>query len=570
LKDGAEMKLNFDIKKLPCITEGGEGIIYEYDSTWQNCVIKQYKSHVDLMSKEKKIKLLISKKLPKEVVAPLDIVYDQNDNFLGYIMKKVKGNDFKKLVNKKFVMASNITTKDILQMLVSIQMVLNQLHDQDIYIGDLNDQNILFDDQLNVYFIDCDSWAIGSEKCDVVMDLFKDPLLVANDFNKNTDIYAFSILVWKTLTRIHPFGGVTDPDMDIMERMQRGISIINHPEIKIPRTIKPWNNLSPVLITALEKVFLNQSRILGDELKDMYDNLAFCDIDKEYYYNKFTTCPICDKNAKLQLKPICQGIQSGLTLIPLLNAKEIKLVINQSTYLDNNGDIVYIKTGRRTKYDGKKYYFDDDFVVITDSNCINILNGGHVVSKKYKSEIVVENGKIYYLKQNNSLVEMTLMSNGNSITPLCKCSNNAYFNVVNGKYFVFNYFDKKSIANVNGHNFTVECNDKIINYGIHYDEIGDCWLLILEDAKAHFHTFIFNEHEIMYKTDQIKYDCSLANVCICKKTLFIPIDGRIRGFSYSKNTFKDFECSIVDGNSKLYKEKNKFIIVNDENIYSLG
>ena len=52
----------------------------------------------------------------------------------------------------------------------------------------MNDQNILFDIKTkNVFLIDTDSWAIGSEKCEVAMDLFKDPKLFGDNFNADTD-----------------------------------------------------------------------------------------------------------------------------------------------------------------------------------------------------------------------------------------------------------------------------------------------------------------------------------------------------------------------------------------------
>ena len=76
-------------------------------------------------------------------------------------------------------------------------------------------------------------------------------------------------MIWKTLTRIRPHGGTMTPDMDIVERMKRGICVIDNPKVKIPRTIKPWKNLSPYLVDSLKKIFENKSRSMGDELKHM-------------------------------------------------------------------------------------------------------------------------------------------------------------------------------------------------------------------------------------------------------------------------------------------------------------
>lgn len=81
---------------------------------------------------------------------------------------------------------------------------------------------------------------------------------------------------------------------------------------------------------------------------------------------------------------------------------------------------------------------------------------------------------------------------------------------------------------------------------------------------------IFENGAVDYETEQIKYNCQLSNLCISNSTLFIPVDGKIRGFSYAKSVFKDFECSVVNDGSRLVKKKNKFVIINNENIYSLG
>ena len=78
------------------------------------------------------------------------------------------------------------------------------------------------------------------------------------------------------------------------------------------------------------------------------------------------------------------------------------------------------------------------------------------------------------------------------------------------------------------------------------------------------------ERGVEYETDQISYQCSLSAPCISNSTIYIPIDGKIRGFSYVRSIFKDFACDVVDHDSTLIKKKNQFVIVNHENIYKLG
>lgn len=564
------MSIIFDCTNQTPLTEGGEGIIYEYNGK----IIKIYKPSVNIHSKENKIRILMNKSLPNEVVTPRDIVTDKKGNFIGYIMDKVEGEELKRLTNKKFLTSNNITTKNILSILVKIQKVLSELHKNRIYIGDLNDQNILFDDQFNIYFIDCDSWTIENEKCEVAMDLFKDPLLKSNDFNETTDTYAFAILAWKLLTRIHPFGGTMNPDMNIIDRMSKGISVINNPNITIPKTIKSWRNLSPELIKKLQSIFESSNRVLNDELEDMYNNLKFCDTDKDYYYGKYSSCPLCDMNAKLQTKPLSHGVMSGLKLFSMLDPHKIKTVINELSYLDKDDYIVDIRSEHnKTKYlYGVRYYFTSDGYLIEDFAHKFVIHSEkeYIIEKKFKSQIIVEGDHIYYISKQNTFTDLTVLKLGNSIKNICKCSNTSYFAVHNGNYCIVNYYYGKLIVCINGINSEIKYDSDIINYGIHYDNISGKWLILLENKSGNFKTFVVNNNELEYETDQIKYACSLNNPCISNSTIFIPIDGKIRGFSYTKSIFKDFECGVVSDDSKLIKRKKKCIIINDENIYSLG
>lgn len=562
------MSITFDCTNKTPLTEGGEGVIYELNGQ----IIKIYKPVVNMKSKKNKVQMLIKKSLPKEVVSPKEIVVDRNGKFIGFSMDKVEGEEFKKLTNRKFVTANNITTKDVLSMLIKAQNVINELHKENIYIGDLNDQNILFDKQFNIYFIDCDSWTVENEKCEVAMDLFKDPLLNSNNFDEKTDTYAFSILIWKLLTRIHPFGGTMNPDINILERMKNGISVIDNPKVTIPKTIKSWRNLSPTLIKKLKSIFENNTRELSDELSEMFNNLKFCDIDKEYYYSKYLTCPLCDANAKVQTKPLSQGVMSGLKLFSILNANNIKMVMNENSYLDINDYIVDVRSGKKVKYQyGVRYYFTSDGYLMEDFLDEFIIHSEkeYRIEKKYKSQIIVEGNHIYYISKQNSFVDMTVLRLGNSIKNICKCSNTSYFEVKDGNYCIVNYYYGKLIININGVNTEIKYNSEIINYGIHYDDITSKWLLLLEDKSGKFKTIIL-KNGIDYETEQIKYNCQLSYPCISNSTLFIPVDGKIRGFAYKKSAFKDFECNVVNDGSKLIKKKNKFVIINDENIYSLG
>lgn len=560
------MPIKFDTTTRTPLTEGGEGYIYEYNGK----IIKIFKPHIDISAKERKVNALMKASLPKEVITPVETVLDIHGKFIGYCMEKVTGEEFKRLSNRKFVTANNITTKDILSMLVKIKAALESLHKQHIYVGDLNDQNILFDTIGNVYLIDCDSWSVGNDKCTVAMDMFKDPKLQADNFNAKTDNYAFAVLAWKSLTRVHPFGGTIEPDVPILERMKNGISVIDRTDVKLPRTTKMWNGFSPDLVSEFKSVFEGGVRTLSDNMEDMLANLTQCKKDKEYYYGKFSSCPYCDSNAQVNKKPVSQGVVGGLKLYAIYDGKNIKAVFDRHTYLDNDGFV--INGISKTKYQaGIRYYLFANHGFIEDmDDCFAFCHGkSYRIDKKYKSEIEVCGNKIYYISTKNALTQLEILESGNAIKSICKVSNIVYFAVSGENYCIVNYYTGKLIVNINGTNTVIDYNSDIVNYGIHHDDFSGKWLIILEDSRGKFNTYIISKGQAEYCTDSIKYSCQLNCPCISNSTIFIPVDGKIRGFAYRKSAFKDFECSVVSEESKLIKEKNRFVIVNLENVYHL-
>lgn len=560
------MSIKFDTTIRTPLTEGGEGHIYEYNGK----IIKTFKPHIDISEKERKVNALMKANLPQAVIKPIDTVLDMRGRFIGYCMETVLGEEFKRLSNRKFVTANNITTKDILSMLVKIKVELENLHKKYIYIGDLNDQNILFDTAGNVYLIDCDSWAVGNDKCAVAMDTFKDPKLQADNFNSDTDNYAFAVLAWKVLTRVHPFGGTMDPDVPILDRMKKGISVIGRPEIKLPRTTKRWNGFSPQLVTEFKNIFESNLRTLSDNMEDMLSNLSFCQKDKEYYYSKFSFCPYCDRNAQVNKKPVSKGSVGGLKLYAIYDGANIKTVFDRYTYLDND-NCIHNGTEINAYVQGYRYYYTEDKIWILDAPDYFSFDIGkaYQIEKKYKSAIEVCGNKIYYIYKKNTLTQLEIMPNGNAIKNICKVSSTAYFTVSGDNYCIVNYYTGKLIINIKGTNIMIDYSADIVNYGIHYDDIAGKWLILLEDSSGNFHTYIINKRVVEYHTDNIKYSCQLNCPCISNSTIFIPVDGKIRGFAYQKSVFKDFECSVVSEESKLIKEKNRFVIVNLDNVYHL-
>lgn len=556
--------MQFDIRGKTPLAEGGEGSIYEYG---KDLVVKIYKPHIDLTAKQQKIQALIKAKLPKEVIKPTDCVFDNRQRFIGMVMPKVNGEDFKKLSNKKFVTSNNINTKDILIMLDRIWNILQEIHKQGIYIGDLNDQNILFNPKTKeIYIIDTDSWSIGAQHCKVAMDLFKDPKLIDDNFNAGTDIYAFCVLAWKALTRIHPFGGTMNPDMQILERIKNGLSVIDNPRVKIPKMAKSWRNLSPDLVSDFKNVFNNGDRRFGTNISSLLNHLSYCKIDDDYYFSDFDTCPICNAAAKVVNKAVSIGIENGFKVSKMLLETDIKTVYSDKAYLNTNNEVVNIKTGQKIAYPGGRCLFDNrGNIIICYKDHIQI--GEAKIPIKFNSYPIMDDNKIYYLSEQEYLCKLEILPGGIGKENIQKCSSTSFFNVVNNKYCLINVYDKKIIFIIDGYYYTIDFDKKISDCAAHYNKSLDRWLIVIEDGKSIYHTYVFDKNILKWSSDKVNYGCSVYNICFDNGAIYIPIDDAIRGLNIKTLQYKDFTCSAVNSDSILIKDGGHFIIVNDDNIY---
>jgi hypothetical protein len=77
------------LRKLTKLAEGGEAEIFNYQS---DLVVKIFKPNANLAVKRQKVERLIAGKLPREVIAPREIV-ELSSGFAGYSMQKLTNVD---------------------------------------------------------------------------------------------------------------------------------------------------------------------------------------------------------------------------------------------------------------------------------------------------------------------------------------------------------------------------------------------------------------------------------------------------------------------------------------------
>lgn len=148
---------------------GGEGTIYT--TSISGLVAKIYKPEKLNRAKFEKLSLMMSKSIDCEGVCfPLALLYNQRNEFVGYLMKQANGKELQRcvfipqLLKKNF---PNWTKVDTVTLCVTILKKLKYLHERNIILGDINPNNILVISPTEVYLVDADSYQIEGFPCPV-------------------------------------------------------------------------------------------------------------------------------------------------------------------------------------------------------------------------------------------------------------------------------------------------------------------------------------------------------------------------------------------------------------------
>ena len=174
-----------NIKLYEAISSGGEGTIYA--TNFVDGVAKIYKQGKIDKAKYKKIELMISKNLKCEGVCfPIASLFNKKGEFVGYLMKKAKGEILQKcLLTPQLLIKYFPDWKklDVVKLSLTILKKIKYLHDRNIILGDINPNNILVVSPEEVYFVDTDSYQIEGYPCPVGTIRFTAPEIQRKRFD---------------------------------------------------------------------------------------------------------------------------------------------------------------------------------------------------------------------------------------------------------------------------------------------------------------------------------------------------------------------------------------------------
>lgn len=348
-----KQKIQLDDKDT--IGTGGEAIVILH----KNLALKIYHDPSPQRAKKLKDFINLNLSLPDNIACPLDLVYDEKSNIVGFSMhvaKKCKEAVY--LSNKKHRNQEQITPNEIITFFTHMLETLQVLHKNNIYVGDYNDMNVLYNNSFLSVFIDVDSFQFGTYPCAVGTEQFLDPRLYSVDlslkqyFSKETDWYSYAVMLFKCLLLTHPFGGVHNTLQTIVDRAKNKISVFDSSVIYPKIAIRP-ETLSVELLDYFNKVFKLDQRIeMPMSLLSSHKNSFIkCNDCNNYYFKGRGKCPICfvpvvQPTINIQQIVITQDIHDDVCICDILFQTEGTILF--SKVLDDNRIIIVEFNGIQT------------------------------------------------------------------------------------------------------------------------------------------------------------------------------------------------------------------------------
>lgn len=160
------------------IGNGGEGSVFETNTRF---VVKIYDPSKNTAHKYEKIRLFMRHPLKCQgICAPVDIVYNESGEPVGYIMEKAEGIPLTHLFLPGGISRSfpGWKKRHIVELSVTMLKMFNFLHNRNVIVGDVSPTNILVKSSTEVYFVDVDSYQVEDLPCTVGRPEFTPPELL--------------------------------------------------------------------------------------------------------------------------------------------------------------------------------------------------------------------------------------------------------------------------------------------------------------------------------------------------------------------------------------------------------
>ena len=534
--------------------DGGEAELYNYN---QSELLKVFKVQVDLELKTRLLGKIFDKKevleayhcqnpFVKFITVKEVIIRNDNNKFkvLAYVQDMQK-DTFKisRLKEKAFVDSIGFTEKDVVEILLHICEGIEYLHANNIFIGDLNGSNVLFDKHKIVYFIDFDGMNIEDVKNQTYTDLYIYPPSAKNkNISYDDDWYSLAVQAFYYLTYSHPFKGKNSNNSDsvpedVVMRMEKGISLLGEHELVPSNVCIGWNHLSKNLIQYFFDTFEGRKRE------------SMLNVIKEYY-----TC--------LEKQPKFEKVDNDKTIF--FDDSNSTLLVNGEVICSTKNIEFY------SIWDNYILLFKSDSTILVDieQRCIKFQTDVNLCD----FEQVVPTCDALYCNYNRELIRMPYSNANNTdvlftthvkiLTFLVK-GDNKFVILVDSDDGYDIYCNKMLLCNTKKLD-TVD-DDKVFYY-IRHDELSDKWIVIIQNKTSAKFIVIKpegNYEEFVLDNINLGYDKEFYG-----NVLYYVTDGKISSININKKKqSKTIKCDVANNKSTIMRKDNKFVVYNSDGVY---
>lgn len=308
--------------------------------------------------------LRLCNRLPAHVVAPQELAFASPSGgaIVGYAMPLVaNANVLLQYADQEF-RRNGVDPNSVIQLFrSSLHPTVGAVHTAGFVIGDFNDLNILVAGE-ETFLIDADSMQFGPFLTRVFTERFVDPtlcdpkldkLMLVRPHTKESDWYAYAIMLMQCLIFVHPFVGVYKPKdpkqrIPLSARALKRITVF-HPEVIYPKTALPYGRLPDDLLQYLHEVFEKNRR--GEFPLPLLEQLRWTTCIQCGAEHARALCPECSKAAPAAVKEITRvrGTvaattffrTSGTILYATMQAGKLRFVAHENgAFKREDGSIV--------------------------------------------------------------------------------------------------------------------------------------------------------------------------------------------------------------------------------------
>jgi hypothetical protein len=263
------------VRLVEVVAAGGEGTIYL--TQFEDRVCKIYHPQCLTASRRAKLELMVSREIRIQGVCwPTELVDTLSGGFAGYLMPKASGKILKTAVFAKPLLQRTFphwTRAHLTQLAITVLRTIDRLHRLNIFIGDINPQNILVQDEHRVAIVDVDSFQVEGFPCPVGTETFTPPERQGQSYDRflrsrDDELFAVTTLLFMILfpgkAPYSSQGGGEAIDNILNKRFAYGRDADGRPPVGSWQFI--WSHLHPGLKDDFTAVFGNGSRVSIEHL----------------------------------------------------------------------------------------------------------------------------------------------------------------------------------------------------------------------------------------------------------------------------------------------------------------